>query len=99
MDFTDVMAIIAFQMNLTWRCDLAFIDLMDRNKRNIFHLLLDKMPPFRRRYFPMYFCEWKFCILIEMSLKFVPRARIVDADQRLNQCWPTAQFNDAYMRH
>ena len=33
-------------------------------------------PPFRRRYFQMHFREWKFCILIKVSLKFVPNGLI-----------------------
>ena len=29
-----------------------------------------KWPPFRRRWFRMHFHEWKFCILIKISLKY-----------------------------
>ena len=35
-----------------------------------------KWPSFRRRYFQMHFLEWKFCILIQTSPKFVPKGPI-----------------------
>ena len=35
-----------------------------------------KWPLFRRRYIQIYFCEWKFCILIKISLKFIPKGPV-----------------------
>ena len=35
-----------------------------------------KWPPFRRRHFQMHFREWNFCILIKISLKFVPKGQV-----------------------
>ena len=35
-----------------------------------------KWPPFSRRYFQLHFNEWKFCILIKISMKFVPNGPI-----------------------
>ena len=32
-----------------------------------------KLPPFRRRHFPMHFLEWNLWISIKISLKFVPQ--------------------------
>ena len=41
------------------------------------HLPCTKWPPFRRRYFEMHFREWFFfCILIKISLKFVPEGPV-----------------------
>ena len=33
-------------------------------------------PPFHRRYFHMHVREWKFCILIKISLKCVPKGTV-----------------------
>ena len=41
-----------------------------------------KWPPFCRQYFEMHFREWKFCILIKISLNFVPNGPI-DNNQAL----------------
>ena len=59
----------------------------------------------------MHFQEWKFCISIQISLKFVPKGPI-DNKSALGQvmAWRRtgdkplsepmrAQFSDAYMRH
>ena len=35
-----------------------------------------KWPPFRRRYFQCFFVNWKFYIVIKISLKFVPKGPI-----------------------
>ena len=37
---------------------------------------LDIRPPFRRRYFQMHLREWKFYILIKISLKFVSKGPV-----------------------
>ena len=68
-------------------------------------------PPFYRWHFQIHFCEWKIWILIEISLKFVPKGTI-DNMQALVQvmAWHrtgdkpllepmVTQFNDTYMRH
>ena len=50
------------------------------NERRFYTLLTNlpwtKWSPFRRRYFQMYFREWKFCILIKIWLKFVPKGPV-----------------------
>ena len=66
---------------------------------------------FRRRHFQMRFHEWKKCISIRISLKFVPRGSIDNmwtlvqvmawrriGDKPLPESMPI-QFTDAYMRH
>ena len=40
------------------------------------HLPWTKLPPFRRRHFQMHFMNDIFCILIHISLKFVPKGPI-----------------------
>ena len=70
-----------------------------------------KWMPFCRWYFQMHFHEWKFCILIKISPKFVPKHPI-DNNPALVQimAWRwigdkplsvpmLSWFNDAYMRH
>ena len=61
-----------------------------------------KWSPFRGRYIQIYFCEWKNCILIKISLKFVLKAPI-DTNPALD-AKPLSEpmltrLTDAYMRH
>ena len=78
------------------------------------HLPWDKWPPFRwHRFQQMHLAEWKVCILIRISLKFVSNGPI-DNKSALVQImalhrsgnkpitWTkanTVEFVDAYMRH
>ena len=45
-------------------------------RQGLTHLPWTKCPPLLRRYFQRHFREWKFYILIKISLKFVPKGLI-----------------------
>ena len=56
-----------------------------------------KLPPFRRRHFQLHFHDWKYYMLIQISLKFVTngstdyKSTLVQIMAcRLNQCWSSS---------
>ena len=44
----------------------------------LIHINLDKTATISQTIFSDDFCEWKLCILIQMSLKFVPKGPVVN---------------------
>ena len=103
--FTVVALSVSMLVKQYWRMN-KIDHYQNTTKFALTHLPLDKCPPFRRQYFQMH-----FCILIEISLKFVPKGPI-DNNPALVQimAWcrigdkPLSQpmmnrFTDAYMWH
>ena len=43
-------------------------------------------PPFCRRYFQTYFNEWRWCVFIIISLKFIPRDMVIHSHH-----WPRSR--------
>ena len=74
------------------------------------HLPLDKMAAISQTIFSNAFCEWKVCIVIKISLEFVPNGPINNTVLIKIMAWhrigakPLSEpmltrVTDAYMRH
>ena len=74
--------------------------------RQLTHPPWTKWPPFQRPHFQVRFCEWKFCILIWITWKYIPKHPINNksslvqvmawcqtASHCLNQCWPSSSMH------